>query len=230
MSEKMKHSNITVSSGKLQFAELIKAHFYTPFGVPCEHPLPLPLGEMAERSECPKGKYPGIHLASPLGRGGRAQRVPEGEKYPGIHLASPLGRGGRAQRGRRGQPMTIPKDNTQLENARRLRREMTPHERKLWYLFLRKYPVKIYKQRIIGRFIVDFYCASAGLVIELDGSQHYEPQGLAYDAERSQFLMSLGLEILRFSNRDIDRNFRGVCTQIDLIIRKRLQDPLSHLR
>ena len=59
---------------------------------------------------------------------------------------------------------------------------MTPHERKLWYLFLRKYPVKIYKQRIIGRFIVDFYCASARLVIELDGSQHYEPQGLAYDA------------------------------------------------
>ena len=56
--------------------------------------------------------------------------------------------------------MTIPKDNTQLENARRLRREMTPHERKLWYLFLRKYPVKIYKQRIIGRFIVDFYCDS----------------------------------------------------------------------
>ena len=120
--------------------------------------------------------------------------------------------------------MTIPKDNTQLENARRLRREMTPHERKLWYLFLRRYPVKIYKQRIIGRFIVDFYCASARLVIELDGSQHYEPQGLAYDAERSQFLMSLGLEILRFSNRDIDKDFRGVCAQIDLIIRKRLQD------
>ena len=76
--------------------------------------------------------------------------------------------------------MTIPKDNSQLENARRLRREMTPHERKLWYLFLRKYPVKIYKQRIIGRFIVDFYCACAKLVIEIDGSQHYEPQGMAY--------------------------------------------------
>ena len=84
--------------------------------------------------------------------------------------------------------MTIPKDNSQLENARRLRREMTPHERKLWYLFLRKYPVKIYKQRIIGRFIADFYCASAKLVIELDGSQHYEPQGMAYDSERSAFL------------------------------------------
>ena len=99
----MKHSNITVSSGKLQFAELIKAHFYTPFGVPCEHPLPLPLGEVAEHCEDGEGK-------------------------------------------------------------------------------------------------------------------------------RSQFLTTLGLEILRFSNWDIDRDFSGVCTQIDLIIRKRLQDPLSHLR
>ena len=126
--------------------------------------------------------------------------------------------------------MTIPKDNTQLTKARRLRREMTPHERKLWYLFLRKYPVKIYKQRIIGRFIADFYCASAGLVIELDGSQHYEPRGLAYDAKRSKFLRSLGLEILRFSNRDIDMDFNGVCEQIDLTIRKRMQGPLSHLR
>ena len=126
--------------------------------------------------------------------------------------------------------MNIPKDNSQLENARRLRREMTPHERKLWYLFLRKYPVKIYKQRIIGRFIVDFYCASAKLVIEVDGSQHYEPQGMTYDAERSAFLSSLDLEVLRFSNRDIDREFHGVCEQIDITIQSRLQGPLSHLR
>ena len=126
--------------------------------------------------------------------------------------------------------MTIPKDNNQLENARRLRREMTPHERKLWYLFLRKYPAKIYKQRIIGRYIVDFYCASASLVIELDGTQHYEPQGIAHDLERSAFLTAQGLEVLRFSNRDVDRDFYGVCTQIDLMIQKRLQSPLSHLR
>ena len=96
--------------------------------------------------------------------------------------------------------------------------------------FLRKHPVIIYKQRIIGRFIVDFYCASAKLVIEVDGSQHYEPQGMAYDAERSAFLSALGLEVLRFSNRDIDRDFRGVCEQIDITIQNRLQDPLSHLR
>ena len=126
--------------------------------------------------------------------------------------------------------MTMPKDNSQLENARRLRREMTPHERKLWYLFLRKYPVKIYKQRIIGNFIVDFYCASANLVIEVDGSQHYESQGMAYDTDRSVFLSSQGLEILRFSNRDIDRDFCGVCRKIDITIQSRLQAPLSHLR
>ena len=117
-----------------------------------------------------------------------------------------------------------------MENARRLRREMTPHERKLWFLFLRKYPVKIYKQRIIGKFIVDFYCAAAKLVIEVDGSQHYEPQGMAYDIERSAFLSALGLEVLRFSNREIDREFRGVCEQIDMTIQKRLEGPLSHLR
>ena len=126
--------------------------------------------------------------------------------------------------------MTIPKDSSQLENARRLRREMTPYERKLWYLFLRKYPVKIYKQRIIDKFIVDFYCSSAKLVIEVDGSQHYEPQGIAHDMERSAFLSALGLAVLRFSNREIDRDFRSVCEQIDLTIRSRLQDPLSHLR
>ena len=126
--------------------------------------------------------------------------------------------------------MTIPKDNSLLENARRLRRDMTPHERKLWYLFLRKYPVKIYKQRIIGRFIVDFYCASAKLVIEADGSQHYDPQGMTYDAERSEFLSALGLEVLRFSNRDIDKDFDGVCERIDIVIQSRLRDPLSHLR
>ena len=126
--------------------------------------------------------------------------------------------------------MTIPKDNSQLENARRLRREMTPHERKLWYLFLRKYPVKIYKQRIIGKFIVDFYCASAQVVIEVDGSQHYEPQEMAYDIERSAFLSALGVEVLRFSNRDIDREFHSVCEEIDFTIQKRLQCPLSHLR
>ena len=99
---------------------------------------------------------------------------------------------------------------------------MTPQERKLWYLFLRRYPVKIYKQRIIDNFIVDFYCNAARLVIELDGSQHYEEQGKACDAERTAILESYGLTVLRFSNYDIDAYFSSVCEKIDRTIQGRL--------
>jgi very-short-patch-repair endonuclease len=121
--------------------------------------------------------------------------------------------------------MIVKKNNQMLDRARELRREMTPQERKLWYLFLRQYPVKIYKQRIIESFIVDFYCASAKLVIELDGSQHYTEQGVSYDTERSQVLSSYGLEVLRFSNLDVDTRFRDVCDMIDVKIRERLSLP-----
>lgn len=117
--------------------------------------------------------------------------------------------------------MQIPKDNTKLEYAKALRRDMTPQERKLWYLFLRTYPVKIYKQRIIGPFIADFYCASAKLVIEIDGSQHYDDSGIAYDAERTAYLEAFGLKVIRYSNREINREFPAVCQQIDTIIRER---------
>jgi len=117
--------------------------------------------------------------------------------------------------------MNLPKDTSKLETARQLRREMTPHERKLWYLFLQKYPVKIYKQRIIDKYVVDFYCASAKLVIEIDGTQHYEENGSAYDAKRTAVLESYGLKVVRYSNRDIDREFPAVCDQIDRIIKER---------
>ena len=69
------------------------------------------------------------------------------------------------------KPNIVPKNGDMLPRARELRREMTPQERKLWYQFLRRYPVKIYKQRIIESFIADFYCSRAQLVIELDGAQ-----------------------------------------------------------
>lgn len=118
--------------------------------------------------------------------------------------------------------MNIPKDNSLLENARRLRREMTPQELRLWYRFLRPYPVKVYKQRIIGPYIVDFYCASAKLVIEIDGSQHYEDAGGAYDRERDEYLESLGLTVVRYSNRDINLRFNAVCEHIDMLIRERI--------
>ena len=117
--------------------------------------------------------------------------------------------------------MPVKKNNQMLPKARELRRNMTPQEKKLWYQFLRKYPVKIYKQRIIDSFIVDFYCAFAKLIIEIDGSQHYTEQGQAYDAERSACLSHYGLQIIRFSNADVDYRFDTVCEAIHTAIQSR---------
>ena len=117
---------------------------------------------------------------------------------------------------------TVVKNYKMLDVARGLRRKMTPQERKLWYEFLRKYPVKFYKQRIIESFIVDFYCADARLVIELDGSQHYTEQGKAYDEERSQILELYDLKVLRFTNLELDQQFEAVCEAIDQEVKARV--------
>ena len=116
----------------------------------------------------------------------------------------------------------LPYDRRLNSRAKHLRHEMTPQERKLWFGFLRDYPIKIYKQRVIEFFIVDFYCAEAKLVIELDGSQHYTEQGQLYDHERSCIIEQYGIEVLRFPNREVNRQFEAVCTQIDRTIQQRL--------
>lgn len=108
-----------------------------------------------------------------------------------------------------------------LSYARRLRREMTKEERHLWYDFLQGYPEHIYRQRIFGKYIVDFYCASAKLGIELDGSQHFDAAGKAYDEERTECLKQYGIAILRIPNNEVNRNFSGVCDYIDAEIQKR---------
>lgn len=122
-------------------------------------------------------------------------------------------------------PVTnLPYDSRLNERAKELRRKMTPQERKLWYAFLRTYPVKIYKQRIIKFFVVDFYCARARLVIELDGTQHYTKQGKVYDEERSAIMEGYGIEVLRFSNCEVDQAFDAVCERIDETIRHRMAE------
>ena len=121
------------------------------------------------------------------------------------------------------EQLPIKKNNKLLNVARSLRRNMTRQEKHLWYDFLRHYPVKIYKQRIIDNFIADFYCHNARLIIELDGSQHYTEQGQLHDEARTEILEKYGLYVLRFSNKDIDDNFEGVCIMIDKIIRDRME-------
>ena len=109
--------------------------------------------------------------------------------------------------------------------AQRLRREMTRQERHLWYDFLKTYPAMFRRQKSFGNYIADFYCASAKLVVEIDGSQHYEPVGRESDERRNRYLMGLGLSVLRFSNYEVDCHFDGVCAQIDReVMRGRGQD------
>ena len=106
--------------------------------------------------------------------------------------------------------------------ARSLRKAQTAEESILWYQFLRKYPYRFRRQYIIGNYIADFYCHQAGLVIELDGSQHYESEkNVESDIVRTRYLESLGLMVLRFTNLDIRQRFQGVCEMIDLTVKER---------
>ncbi len=101
---------------------------------------------------------------------------------------------------------------------------MTKEENLLWYRFLRLYPLQFRRQYQIGPYIVDFYCYRARLIVELDGSQHCEPEALAYDQRRTAFLQQQGLRVLRISNLDVLRSFRSVCTHIDHTVKQQLQE------
>ena len=119
------------------------------------------------------------------------------------------------------------KHNKQLVPlAKQLRKEMTKEERHLWYDFLRTYPIRFSRQKVLGNYIVDFYSAKANLVIELDGSQHYEDRNIEKDAERTAFLERYGLSVIRIPNNEISGNFSGVCEYIDAVVKQ----SLSQLR
>ncbi len=91
---------------------------------------------------------------------------------------------------------------------------MTKEEKRIWYDFLKRLPITIHKQKVIGEYVVDFYCASAKVVIEIDGSQHYEDEGKLKDIERDKYLNEMGIKTLRYSNYEVNTNFDGVCYDI----------------
>lgn len=109
-----------------------------------------------------------------------------------------------------------------VPNAKDLRKNMTKEERRLWYDYLRKQEVRFVRQKIIGKYIVDFYCAKAKLVIELDGSQHYAADKAAQDAARTKYLENCGLTVIRIPNNEVLSNFDGVCTYLDYVVQKSL--------
>ena len=115
---------------------------------------------------------------------------------------------------------------TLSKNAKNLRKNMTKEERHLWYDFLRNYPIRFLRQKVIDDYIVDFYCHEARLIIELDGSHHYEDNEIEKDTLRTEFLEQYGLKVIRISNLDINKNFEGVCMFID----NQVKQSLSQLR
>ena len=117
------------------------------------------------------------------------------------------------------------KENIPL--AKTLRKNMTIWERKLWYEFLRLYPIRFQRQKAIGNYIADFYCAKARLIIELDGGGHYFDEQIKADSKRTKKLENMNLRVVRICNLDIDKNFRGVCEFIDLEVNRSLPQSAS---
>ena len=100
-------------------------------------------------------------------------------------------------------------------------RNMTKEEKLLWNCFLKVYPLQFRRQYVIGEYIADFYCHKARLVVELDGSGHYEPEMIRKDMERTGYLESHGLKVLRFTNLEVTRQFQSVCQVIDAQAKER---------
>ncbi len=109
--------------------------------------------------------------------------------------------------------------------AKELRRNMTRQERHLWYDFLRTYPVRFQRQKVIGNYIADFYCAKARLIVELDGGGHYTDEQQKADAFRTRVLEDMNLTVVRICNTDVDCRFRGVCEHIDMLVKQSLPPP-----
>lgn len=122
--------------------------------------------------------------------------------------------------------MGLPRKNSLSLLAHQLRCNATPAEKKLWYRFLSEYPLPFRRQKVVGPFIVDFFCNKVRMSIELDGSQHYEEEGLIRDTYRTRYLELLEIKELRFSNFEVFNDFEAVCEAIHLEVTKRRNDVI----
>ena len=108
----------------------------------------------------------------------------------------------------------IPYNSKLVPNAKALRRNMTKEEKHLWYDFLKRLPFAVKRQHNIENYIVDFYIANRKLVIELDGVQHSTPDSIEYDQVRENVLSKWGMVVVRYTNRQVNQQFNGVCQDI----------------
>jgi very-short-patch-repair endonuclease len=123
--------------------------------------------------------------------------------------------------------MSFPHDPEIKMRARELRKNMTPWERTLWYEFLKEYRPRFQRQKMIGHYVMDFYCAAARLAVELDGGQHFTDRGPEKDAQRTEEIGRYGVKVIRFSNRDVTDHFSTVCETIHRVVKSRLPMPPS---
>ncbi len=117
-----------------------------------------------------------------------------------------------------------PNKNTKLTDiSKELRRNMTPEEKHLWYDFLKALPQTVQRQKVIGNYVADFYIAAAHAIIELDGAQHYNKENLDADRVRDEFMYAHGIDVWRYTNRDINTRFREICEDIQKRIARAAQ-------
>ena len=162
-----------------------------------------------------RNQFPPDILPHPASPGAPSKRGPFESAITRKRAPSMLG-----QLWERSSIMSLPYQRDLILRAKELRKAATRWENHLWYDFLRTYPVRFQRQKTIRRFIVDFYCHQAKLAIELDGSQHHTEQGSAYDTERDAVLSGLGIQILRFTNWQIEQEFPCVCAAIDQAVQQ----------
>ncbi len=120
--------------------------------------------------------------------------------------------------------MSLDYNKKNIVLAKKLRKNATPQEKHLWYDFLAKYEIRFQLQKAIDSFIADFYCHKAKLIIEIDGSQHFTEKGIQKDKFRTEILEGYNLKIIRFTNRQINTNFVGVCEYIDAVVKASLRE------
>ena len=120
--------------------------------------------------------------------------------------------------------MSLDYNKRNIPLAKILRKNATPHEKRLWYDFLADYRPRFQRQKTIDDFIADFYCHKAHLIIEIDGAQHYTKIGQQRDEFRTEVLEGYGLKVIRFTNRQINMKFHDVCRYIDAAVKDAIRE------
>jgi very-short-patch-repair endonuclease len=133
------------------------------------------------------------------------------------------------KRGPGGVMKYLRNDPALKERRRELRRHQTDAERAFWACVRNRQflGMRFFRQYSVGSYILDFYCPAIMLAVELDGSQHNQPEGREYDAARSEYLHAHGIEVIRFWNNEILHEIEGVLARLEMRVNVRIREFVS---